>query len=156
MLTVLTQMPVNRSERLPTSAGERLRQPGRVEEGRPPVPQWVASQFDHVRPDLERARQRLPDNRLTVLMGDWLNSRQVLQPTLRAKGIDHFEERELIEIGVAGANSPDAVFTQFPDSFATPLASLAQLAKIIWQRSCSYETISIGKLKPSCSLRFKR
>jgi hypothetical protein len=76
--------------------------------------------------------------------------------TLRSKGIDHFEERELIEIGVAGANSPDAVFTQFPDSFATPLASLAQLAKIIRQRSCSYETISIGKLKPSCSLRFKR
>jgi hypothetical protein len=29
----------------------------------------------------------------------------------RSKGIDHFEERELIEIGVAGANSPDAVFT---------------------------------------------
>jgi hypothetical protein len=29
---------------------------------------------------------------------------------LRSKGIDHFEERELIEIGVAGANSPDAVF----------------------------------------------
>jgi len=53
---------------------------------------------------------------------------------LRSKGIDDFEERELIEIGVAGANSPDAVFTQFPDSFATPLASLAQLAKIIWQR----------------------
>ena len=29
---------------------------------------------------------------------------------LRSKGIDHFEERELIEIGVAGANSSDAVF----------------------------------------------
>jgi Arc/MetJ family transcription regulator len=59
MLTMLTQMPafisVNRSERLPTSAGEQLRQPERVE-GRPPVPQWVASQ---VRPDLERAPQRL-------------------------------------------------------------------------------------------------
>jgi hypothetical protein len=56
---MLTQMPafisVNRSERLPTSAGEQLRQPERVE-GRPPVPQWVASQ---VRPDLERAPQRL-------------------------------------------------------------------------------------------------
>jgi hypothetical protein len=30
---------------------------------------------------------------------------------LRSKGIDYFEERELIEIGVTGANSPDAVFT---------------------------------------------
>jgi len=34
-----------------------------------------------------------------------------LQAILRSKGIDHFEERELIEIGVAGANSSDAVFT---------------------------------------------
>jgi hypothetical protein len=34
-----------------------------------------------------------------------------LQAVLGAKGIDHFEERELIEIGVAGANSPDAAFT---------------------------------------------
>src|SRR5215510_5753184 len=29
---------------------------------------------------------------------------------LRSKGIDYFEKRELIEIGVAGANSRDAVF----------------------------------------------
>ena len=36
--------------------------------------------------------------------------KQLRQPILRSKGIDHFEERELIEIGVAGANSPDAVF----------------------------------------------
>ena len=88
-----------------------------------------------------------------------LNQRRLCGTTeaiLRSNGIDYFEEWKSIEIGVAGANSPDAVFTQFPDSFATPLASLAQLAKIIWQRSCSYETISIGKLKPSCSLRFKR
>ena len=35
---------------------------------------------------------------------------QVRPALLRSKGIDHFEERELIEIGVAGANSPDAVF----------------------------------------------
>jgi hypothetical protein len=28
------------------------------------------------------------------------------------KGIDYFEERKLIEIGVADANSPDAVFAQ--------------------------------------------
>jgi hypothetical protein len=32
------------------------------------------------------------------------------QAILRSKGIDHFEKRELIEIGVAGANSPDAMF----------------------------------------------
>src|SRR5947209_6147379 len=31
---------------------------------------------------------------------------------LRPKGIDHAEKRKLIEIGVAGANSPDAVFAQ--------------------------------------------
>ena len=35
---------------------------------------------------------------------------QLRQAILRSKGIDHFEEWELIEIGVAGANSPDAVF----------------------------------------------
>ena len=29
---------------------------------------------------------------------------------LRSKGIDYFKKRELIEIGVAGANSRDAVF----------------------------------------------
>jgi hypothetical protein len=38
------------------------------------------------------------------------SSTQVRQAILRPKGIDHFEERELIEIGVAGANSPDAMF----------------------------------------------
>ena len=36
--------------------------------------------------------------------------KQLRQAILRSKGIDHFEEWELIEIGVAGANSPDAVF----------------------------------------------
>jgi hypothetical protein len=35
-----------------------------------------------------------------------------LQAGLGPKGIDHFEKPKLIEIGVAGANSPDAVFAQ--------------------------------------------
>ena len=43
-----------------------------------------------------------------------LNQRRLCGTTeaiLRANGIDYFEERKSIEIGVAGANSPDAVFT---------------------------------------------
>jgi len=41
-------------------------------------------------------------------------------------------------------------------SMAVPPALLVQLAKRIWQRSCPYSTISVGELKPSCRLRFKR
>ena len=33
--------------------------------------------------------------------------------------------------------------------FATPLALLVQLAKIIWQRSCPYGTISVGHITQS-------
>jgi hypothetical protein len=36
--------------------------------------------------------------------------RGLRQATLRSKGIDYFEKRELIEIGVPGANWRDAMF----------------------------------------------
>jgi len=36
--------------------------------------------------------------------------RRLRQAILRSQGIDYFEERELIEIGIARANSSDAVF----------------------------------------------
>ena len=76
MLTVLTQMlafiSVNRSERFVRAASalahrrrftEWLRQPGRVE-GRPPVPQWMASQFDH--PGRESADTERPSGELAL------------------------------------------------------------------------------------------
>jgi hypothetical protein len=67
---------------------------------------------DHLLNPIQENRPRRFKQHLLVIGMEALFFRVIVgTQELRSKGIDNFEERELIEIGVAGANSSDAMFT---------------------------------------------